>query len=65
VSILPNDYSKLAWDARKFKDVMLKMFKEVGLRRKVLEEIGDYMLSMCEEVEDLSKSKLKGSKVGE
>jgi hypothetical protein len=37
--------------ARKIKDVVLKMLKGVGLRRNVVEEIEDYMLAMCEEVE--------------
>lgn len=41
--------------ARKIKDVVAKMLKEVGLRRSVSEQIEDYMLSMCEEVEKLGK----------
>jgi hypothetical protein len=39
--------------ARKIKDIVVKMLKEVGLRRSVEEEIEGYMLSMCEEVEKL------------
>ena len=41
--------------ARKIKDIVGKMLKEVGLRRSVAEEIEDYMLSVCEEVEELRK----------
>ena len=44
-------------DARKGKDIVAKILKEGGLGRDVVGDMQEWMLSVCESVEELEKKK--------